>query len=79
MVLRMGMVIHTYSIFLPLLSPLAANFPCLTHLSHLLFRGVVNGSVMEVLHTTTLSIVQTRRKEGQSKVSKLDDYKNKAY
>ena len=73
------MVIHTYSIFLPLLSPLAANLPCLTHLSHLLFRGVVKESVMDVLHTTTLSIVQTRRKEGQSKVSKLDDYKNKAY
>ena len=47
---------------------LAANFPCLIHVSRFLFRWVWKETVLDMFHKTALSLVKARREEGNSQM-----------
>ena len=49
-------------------SILAANFPCLAHVSRLLLSSFIKKNDLDVLHSTALGLVKARRQEGKSKV-----------
>ena len=57
-----------FSLFLFSFSTLAANFPCLAHISRLLLSNLIKDNVLKVLRSTALGLVKARREEGESKV-----------
>ena len=47
---------------------LAANFPCLIHVSRFLFRWIWKETVLDIFQRTALSLVKARREEGNSQM-----------
>ena len=66
--MRPSSVSLSSSLSLFLFSTLAANFPCLAHISRLLLSNFIKDNVLKVLHSTALGLVKARREEGESKV-----------